>query len=177
MLVMAHIGIGTWLARPWRRKLPWRPLAIGTLLPDLLDKPIYYGQVLLTGKHGAELGLFSGTRTFGHSLFFLVILLLGARLAGSRVFLALAAGVATHLILDNYLEPFSVFSIYSSRIALFFPAYGLVFPVAKHPGLGEHLLSHLRLSDIMGECAGLLLLARERLFIFRAIRRGPAAEG
>jgi hypothetical protein len=159
MLIFAHAGIGRWLASPWKARLPGGALLLGTLLPDLIDKSLYYGLVIATGKHGVDLGLITGTRTFGHSLLFLALVLLGA--LRSRFLLALAAGVITHLLLDNFLEPAASFTAHSSRIALLFPYYGVRFPVAPHDTLRQHLIFHLNWLDMLAECVGISLLGRE----------------
>jgi hypothetical protein len=52
MLPLAHLGIGSNLVRPWWKKLDLRALLFGTLLPDLIDKPLYHVPALLTGLHG-----------------------------------------------------------------------------------------------------------------------------
>lgn len=158
MLPFAHIGIGSFAAKRWNEKLPWQTLALGTILPDLIDKPIYYGLVILKKAHGAELGLFSGTRTIGHSLALFIVLGLLAAMQKSRVLLALWIGVATHLLLDNFAEPFSDLTIYSSRIALFFPIYGWTFPITPHHNVKEHLYFHFNTIDLAGECIGLALI-------------------
>lgn len=171
MLPLAHLGIGANLVRPWWRKVPLRAILLGTLLPDLLDKPLYYVPHWLTGRTGAELGLLSGTRTVGHSLLFLLaILVLGAIPGGRRKWwLGLGLGVLTHLVLDNGPELFTEFSEYSSRIALLFPYYGWRFPLAHHRTATEHFLSHLGMLDLAGEAGGAFLLWR--LFLDR--KRDP----
>lgn len=135
-------------------------MLIGTLLPDLIDKPLYYIPVLLTGRHAAELGLFSGTRTVGHSLLFLFLLALVALATRKEMWLALFLGAATHLLLDNFAEPFSPLTEYSSRIALLFPFYGVRFPIALHRTLGEHFLLHLNPLEVVAEGVGAVLLWR-----------------
>jgi membrane-bound metal-dependent hydrolase YbcI (DUF457 family) len=160
VLPAAHLGIGQLLASPWSRRLPLRLLLLGTLLPDLLDKPIYYSLLWTTGRHGAALGLFSGSRCFGHSLLFFFLLGIPALAFRNRGLGALALGVATHLLLDNLFEPFQPLTIYSSRIALFFPLYYGRFPVAMHHSLLEHMQVHWNLFDLAAEIVGLLLLWR-----------------
>jgi membrane-bound metal-dependent hydrolase YbcI (DUF457 family) len=159
MLPLAHLGIGQCIANAGNR-LPLRPILIGTILPDLIDKPLYYIPVMLTGKRGTELGLFSGTRTVGHSLLFLAAILLVSAIPGPRRrwWLALGAGVASHLLLDNFLESFAPLTEFSSRIALFFPYYGVAFPVAQHRSLGEHFYLHLNPIELIAEAIGAALL-------------------
>lgn len=124
MFLFGHLGIGSRLVDFRRRKFAWIPLFLGALFPDLVDKVLYYGLVAVTGKRGRELGLISGTRTFGHSLIFL-LLVTGALVGATRrsrgrpsqsadqdllrlgegqrlksVTRAFALGWASHLILD-----------------------------------------------------------------------------
>src|SRR6267143_777482 len=56
MFVFGHLGVGSWvIARRVRaEQLAW--VLFGTLLADLIDKPLYYALVLATGRHGAALG-------------------------------------------------------------------------------------------------------------------------
>lgn len=158
MLLFGHMGLGRLMAQPWIKKIAPLWLLFGTLLPDLIDKPLYYGQVLATGKRGYELGLFSGTRSIGHSMLFFLFLYLLAAYSKNKNIICLAIGVATHLILDNIPELFNEFDQYSSRIALFFPFYGWRFPVSGHNSMGEHFYSHLKPYDLLGEILGLCVL-------------------
>jgi len=74
MLPLGHMGISVAVVRvlessfqsPW---VDYRLLLVASLLPDLIDKPIGY----LLGAHP----IFSG-RNYGHSLLFLLILLIAA---------------------------------------------------------------------------------------------------
>jgi len=102
MFLLGHLGIGSWIAarRVRAEQLGW--LLLGTLLPDLVDKPLYYALVFATGRRGAELGLVTGTRTFGHTLLLLVALwLVLPRRSGAP----LALGMLTHLALDELGAP------------------------------------------------------------------------
>ncbi len=93
MFVLGHLGIGSWVAarRVRAEQLAW--LLFGTLLADLVDKPLYYALVLATGRRGAELGLVTGTRTFGHTLLLVVALWL---LLPRRIGTPVALGMITH---------------------------------------------------------------------------------
>ncbi len=134
MFLLGHVGIGTRMLGPLRRRLPARPLILGCLLPDLIDKPLYY---LLPGNP-----LILGSRTFGHTGLFLLALLVLALLVRGPWTWALFAGVATHLLLDIGGELFTGADLESSIWrAVFWPALG-AFPVAHF----ETLLEHLRLS-------------------------------
>ncbi len=95
MFVFGHIGIGRTLVGSRGRGLPALPLLLGMILPDLIDKPLYY----------AHLSTFiSCTRTFGHTGLFLALLLLLAYARRSSALLALALGMTTHVALDCLLD-------------------------------------------------------------------------
>jgi hypothetical protein len=164
MFVLGHLGIGSKLAGPWAAQLPRRWLLAGTLVPDLVDKPLYYALALVTGKRGAELGLVSGTRTFGHTALFLIVLTVAAFARKSRPLAAVALGVATHLLLDNLGDHF----IHSARpgtdesstiLALLFPFLGWKFPVIPFKSPGQHLGSLAHPYVWGGELAGAAILA------------------
>ena len=139
MFFFGHMGIGSKLVAPWSKGLPRRWVLLGTLLPDLIDKPLYYGMALFTGRHGADLGLVSGTRTFGHTALFLLILSLIAILRSSKPLAALAVGVMTHLLLDNWVEHYFMGKVGADHLALFFPFLGFHFPVMPYGTFSEHL--------------------------------------
>ena len=42
MFVLGHVGIGTRVLGGLRQRLPARWLILGCLLPDLIDKPLFY---------------------------------------------------------------------------------------------------------------------------------------
>ena len=91
------MGIGTHLIpRAHRARLPWRWLALGCLLPDLIDKPIW----ILTQSFGAESRLYDTARMFGHTAFLAAAVAIAARLVGARQLVALAYAIPTHLFLD-----------------------------------------------------------------------------
>jgi hypothetical protein len=138
MLVFGHLGIGLQVARPFRRDLPLKPLLLGTLLPDLIDKPLYYGLSWATGRHGYDIGLISGTRTFGHTVLFTAALAALAAARRSKVIAALALGSSTHLVLDVVTDIFTRRTDYSLRV-LAWPLLGRQFPGYAFTGLREHL--------------------------------------
>lgn len=84
--------------------------ALGSILPDLIDKPV--GHILLAGSlnHG---------RIVAHGLFFLIFLVIVGvifmRQRGSFAILAVAAGVASHHVLD---------AMWTTPIAWYFPLLG-----------------------------------------------------
>ena len=125
MLVLGHMGIGSGFARLANTALPSAWLLLGTLLPDIVDKPLYQACSWVTGQKGAAIGMISCTRTLGHSGLFLLMLTLVAVFAHSRCIATVAAGVATHLALD-VLEDLLVGPPWppSSLRALLFPLVG-----------------------------------------------------
>ena len=108
---------------PGRSKLSWldslasyvdiRILIIGSVLPDIIDKPV--GQLLLADTY-------SSGRIFCHTLLFAVLItLVGLYLKkrwNKNWLLVLSFGSFMHLILDQ---------MWASPITLLWPAYGLVF--------------------------------------------------
>ncbi len=142
MLILAHIGIGTKLVSPWSRGLSRAWLIFGILLPDLLDKPLYYIPVLLGGNWGDSFGIISGTRTFGHTGLLLLCVILWAILKKSKIFAAISLGEMTHLLLDSWVDYFNPSSPASAHFALLFPAYGFQFPIIPSQDKWRHLASY-----------------------------------
>ncbi|HWE24773.1 MAG TPA: metal-dependent hydrolase [Myxococcales bacterium] len=183
MFVLGHLGIGSFLAarRVRAEQLAW--LLFGTLLPDLLDKPLYYALVVATGRRGAELGLISGTRTFGHTLLLVVALwLLLPRRIGTPLFL----GMATHLFLDELGDiARSLFPALGTHPpphtinAILFPLLGPHFPVSPYRSALEHAQSLENAWVIAGEAVGAALLVWQwRAGVFDGLRRRlPADKG
>jgi hypothetical protein len=167
MLLLGHMGIGSKLVSPWTRQLPKWALLLGTILPDLIDKPLYYGLAWITGRHGAELGLISSTRTLGHTAMFLLAITLLAMVRRSRVLAALALGVATHLFLDNlgdtltdYFAPYPDGTIRTSALtALLWPMYKPYFANMPFKNMAAHLHVTLNPLTIGAEIAGAAILA------------------
>jgi hypothetical protein len=162
LFVLGHLGIGSFLAarRVRAEQLLW--LLFGTVLPDLVDKPLYYALVLATGRRGADLGLISGTRTFAHTLLFAVVLwLVVPRRIGTPLFL----GLATHLFLDElgdvarWLFPaLGTHPPPGTINAILFPLLGPHFPVSPFRSALEHVASLENAWVIGGEVVGAALL-------------------
>ncbi|MGK5087951.1 metal-dependent hydrolase [Bdellovibrionota bacterium FG-2] len=162
MFIFGHLGFGLTLAKPWAKRLSWRLVLVGTLLPDILDKPLYYALVWTTGKRGLELGLISSGRTFGHTALFLATLCAATLLRRSRLLAALALGTATHLLLDAIADYFTILPGEPYISALLWPFTGLAFPVQPTSTLGAHLLHFATPFFCGAEGLGLLLIARGR---------------
>jgi hypothetical protein len=163
MWILGHLGIGEKLAAPFSRRLPLRWILFGTLLPDLIDKPLYYGAVLFTGRHGAEIGLISCTRTFGHTALFLFALSFIAYARKSKIFAALTIGVATHLVLDGFQDYWFQNVMHlggesSLRIAALYPFLQSHFADMPYPNLLDHLKSVDRPFTLIAEGIGAAIL-------------------
>lgn len=143
-----------------------RFLLIGSLLPDIIDKPIgrfFFREVFNNGQ------------IFGHTLLFLIIITAGGLLLYQRRnktwLLALSFGTFMHLILDG---------MWLTPRTLLWPLYGLSFQRIYFRSWIQHLFSILlneplvSIPEIVG--AGIiiwfawLLLRRGKLYIF--IRNG-----
>ena len=97
MFVLGHLGIGSRLLFSLRTRLPAGWLYLGCLLPDLIDKPLFYVPLLVMHR---QLPLITGTRTFGHTgLFLLAWLILALALRRPWIW-AVFAGLVTHFALD-----------------------------------------------------------------------------
>jgi hypothetical protein len=172
LFILGHAGIGPRLLGPLRQRLPLAWLLFGCLLPDLIDKPLFYGLLHVEGHPDPFI---TGTRTFGHSGLFLLALGLLALVTRSRAAWAVAAGVLTHLVLDAlgevFIKPDPTTYIW---LAIFFPLLGKRFPVAHFGSLTEHLRmgaqnAYVIAGELLG--AGILL----RAWVVR--RRGTRSSG
>jgi len=169
MFVLGHIGIGRRLASIVDERLPQIALVVGTLLPDLIDKPLYYSRLW---------SFVNSTRTFGHTGLFLGVLIVLSFALRSRPMKALALGVATHLLLDllgdiAYLwrrEPSA------SAIALAWPVASSHFVESYMPSIKDHALALITWPTAVGEVVGLGLLTVEWSALHRdqgRLRRQP----
>jgi len=149
MLVFGHIGLTLGVARTLSREIDARWVAVASLLPDLIDKPLRVLAPAFTQ---------SNTRTVGHSLtVMLVCMALVAfplrRLIRGAWVVALALPV--HLLLDEMW-------VSDMRISLLWPWAGSAFPPQDEVGMAG-LWAHLvhDVSDpvnLAGELGGLLVL-------------------
>jgi LexA-binding, inner membrane-associated putative hydrolase len=96
MFPLAHLGIGSAITRLVSVKLPFRWVLVGTVLPDLIDKPIFF----LLSRCFPEAGWEAGKRGLAHTLVFLSLLAALSRARKSPALSAVTAGTATHLALD-----------------------------------------------------------------------------
>mgnify|MGYP001612471770 CR=1 FL=1 len=178
MFVFGHTGIGRTIAAPFARGLPERWILAGTLLPDVIDKPLYYGMKLLTGLSAVDIGLISGTRTFGHTGVLMIAFSALAALFGSRPAAALALGSATHLLLDALLDLSSGGLPWENGVvvAILFPFAGFRFPITPHADATANAWSLVRpeilVTEIVGNNAIICRLLRSTLE--SSVTAGPA---
>jgi inner membrane protein len=183
MLVFAHTGItlgaATLVADAVNRKPSWfaslsryldiRWLLVGSLLPDIIDKPI--GQYLFKDT-------FNNGRIFAHTLLFLIIIsAVGIYLYKQKRWtwmLALSAGTFMHLILDE---------MWQTPQTLFWPLLGFSFPKEDLEGwvsnIWKALFSdpHLYIPEVVGLVVllvlGIYLLKRRGVIKFLKGGRVP----
>ncbi len=159
MFWLGHMGIGLEAGTRVDRTARWKPLILGTLLPDFLDKPLYYGLSWALGRRGAALGIVAGTRSFGHTIALTALVCaVGAR-RKSRVILALGLGMATHLVLDLFTD-FCLRRADFSMRAFAWPLLGWQFPIYPFYGWRDHIASARDPFMIVTESVGAFLLLR-----------------
>lgn len=149
MLPLSHLGIGSAISQPLSRDLPLRWLLLGTMLPDLIDKPAFFLMGLYAHfDHG---GWVPGKRGIAHTFVFLAALWITAKLRKSAALKAVAVGMATHLFLDAVSKATSLNGFTSASAVLLWPFLGFSFPTLSY---GVHGWSAVAL-----EAVGALLLA------------------
>lgn len=141
MLLFAHVGLALLLARPFKR-VDLTFLAIGSMLSDLIDKPLGW---ILFGSPGMG-------RTFAHTMLFLMLLAALAMYLSDLRIASLCGGILIHLGLD---------SMWNSPVTLLWPLLGTFPHAALISPLNylEMLLLGLRSPEILiPECVGLAYL-------------------
>jgi hypothetical protein len=151
VFILAHIGIGRTIARPWSRRLPVIAFVVGALLPDAIDKPLFY-------LHLSP--YITATRTVAHSGLFLVIVLAIALLRRSRAWLAVVVGMATHLALDCLMDSIST-EPHSAIVALGWPFLTRQFVNYPFRSPVEHLEHLWNIHVLVTELIGLVLIVWE----------------
>lgn len=139
MLLFAHTGItlgaATIVADAANRKPSWfaslsrfldiRWLLVGSLLPDIIDKPI--GQYLFKDT-------FNNGRIFAHTLLFLIIIsaigIILYKMKRQTWMIALSIGTLAHLVLDE---------MWQTPKTLFWPFLGFNFPKADLEGWARNI--------------------------------------
>src|SRR5262249_21299186 len=137
-----------------------RAFFLGALLPDLIDKPLFYVPFWLTHRRGEIL---SGTHLFAHTGLFLLVLVVAAWLTRSLATRAVAIGVATHFVLDCV-------GLSMGLGTLLWPLFGWHFPTYPFRNLGQHLSTILSPVTLAGELLGAAIL----LWDWRRARRPTA---
>lgn len=160
MFVLGHLGIGRAMLGRARWRLPAVAFLVGALLPDIIDKPLYYAHVAR---------YVSGTRTFAHTGLFLCALALTAALRRSRVWNAVAIGVATHLVLDGVIDLFTS-GASAEWIAFTWPFLHTQFGVSPFRSPLEQLHEVGVPAVLISEIVGFVLLVRE----YRVVKRRAA---
>ena len=168
MFALGHLGIGKKLAaRPFRHfsRADRRAFFVGALLPDLIDKPLYYIPAWLTGREDAAAGILSGTHLFAHTGLFLLVLAIAAQLTRSGPLRALTIGVATHFVLDFV-------GLSMNWGTLLWPLLGWRFPTYPFRSLGQHLGTLFNPITFIGETLGAAILWWD----YRKARRRPVPD-
>jgi hypothetical protein len=153
VFALGHLGLGkSMAARPYRRFSAGerRAFFLGALLPDLIDKPLFYLPFWLTAGRSAG-GILSGTHLWAHTGLFLLALTLAARITRSPPLRAAAIGVATHFVLDGV-------GLSMGLGTLLWPAFGWHFPAYPFRGFGQHLATILNPITLAGEVLGAAIL-------------------
>lgn len=126
MLLFAHVGLTLFLGRRLRN-VDLVFLALGSMLPDIIDKPL---GIVIFGSAGMG-------RTFAHTALFLCMVAAMALYLKEMRSASLCLGVLTHLVLD---------SMWASPAILFWPLLG-PFPAATPMDVMSYLellISNLR---------------------------------
>ena len=154
MLLFGHIGITlgiAWFAgSKLKVKMDYRLIVVGSLLPDIIDKPV--GMILLPLENG---------RVFGHTLLFILVLLLIGLKYRKSLFLSFASFF--HLIEDE---------MWSEAETLLWPLLGFEFPAKEHANFYEYLerivseyapsFSHVFISEVVGLALILAFLMKHK---------------
>lgn len=168
MFPLGHVGIGMrMLPARLREGLPWRWLALGCLLPDAIDKPVYIAVRLARRLGPVHFELLRGSRLFGHTLFLVALLFASAALVGSVRMRALAWGAATHLVLD-LVPDLASGALVQWRFWLLWPLFGWGFP-PQYTGVAVGAIEVEYVVYLVGDAIGTALLLRGRN---RVVTRG-----
>lgn len=165
MFVFGHLGIGAGLVHLARRDWSLAGVLVGTLLPDLIDKPLFYALVRTSALPSAACSLLAGTRTIGHTLALTLLLSAVGAWRSWPALHATAASMASHIGLDVVSDaltakfahvPFSVHGSGAWRAA-FFPLAGTPFCASPRVDFFDHFLAVVRM-HVPTEVLGLAIL-------------------
>ena len=147
-------------------KVDVRLLALGAVLPNLIDKPL--GTVLWPDYFGAD-------RLFGHSLLFptaimVVALLVTRRGRRRRGIMAVAIGAMLHLLLDG---------MWTSTSTFLWPLFGVAFEPGRADYWGNFgaILTPTAIVQELAGLAYLVYLYRSRGLADAGARRAVLATG
>lgn len=172
MFVLGHLGVGSHLlSRRYRARALWGWTALGCLLPDLLDKPLWLVAAAGLARDPIQLGLATGTRLFAHTLLLVGAVMAAGWLTRHLLLRAVGLGALTHLGLDLAGDLASWSPAW--RGWLLWPCFGWRFPAWEAQPATFHLLSLSEQSFyLVGEALGFWLLLRAWLQHRRAGTRG-----
>lgn len=145
------------------RRIDYRVVMLGSILPDLLDKPI--GRIFFARR-------FQNGRLFGHTLLFVVVMVLAIQLvlrgSAARRWFILPIAALLHMALDG---------MWAQPVTLFWPLFGARFPPDPVPDYWlEVLLRPFRHpAELVREVIGLALLVYLGL-AFELQHGGPRRE-
>ncbi len=148
-MILWHLGITVLVVRYVFRdpKMDLRWIMVGSLLPDLIDKPL--GSIWFHDTFGTH-------RLFAHALVFPVFLLFAAMAitrrgtALRRGAIAVVIGCFIHLVLDG---------VWTSPEAFLWPLFGFDFPLVAGSDFASLVSSSLRSPLVwIGEVLGLAYL-------------------
>ena len=135
------------------------------LLPDVIDKPLYYAHLS---------DFISCTRTFGHTGVLMALVLLAGIAMGRRAPVALAVGMATHVLLDCALDVMKGDAASSAWRAATWPLMGPGFTEIDRMSLATHLWGLVNVQVMVAEVLGAGLLwwsfRRKRVYETEAAR-------
>ena len=161
MLLFGHMGIGYKLSQLIKTKIKpsLKGILIGSLLPDIIDKPLYFILVCVTGRQGEELGFINGTRTFAHTGLFFMILFILTFYKRNIFFICIVIGQFTHLLLDCL----STYILWPDKfinffIVFFWPLLGIRFPPTELKNFHDAEMYYLNPFLIGFEVIGIVCL-------------------
>lgn len=164
MFPAAHLGIGSVLGRLVSPTLPFGWLLLGTVLPDLIDKPAFWAMGLM--EYFTTGGWVPGKRGIAHTVLFLIALAAVAAARRSRPWAAVSVGDGTHLVLDAVSKAWGAHdAIQRNGCVLLWPSCGFSFPTLDY-GLHGRALLWL-------EAVGLLLLVIQ--LAVKSLRPAPTS--
>ncbi len=149
MFIFGHLGFARLIAKPFDKLMPLGTVLLGSLLPDIIDKSVFY-----------FLNLAPGTRSLAHT--FIVLLFVATiekRIVKAWSRCALACGVFTHQFCDYVGDLLVVPEVFSRDIKIFlWPALCILFPSTAHLSAVEQALRMTEPYFMTTEIAGLFLL-------------------